>query len=380
MKTDNRHVVHFDLDSFFVSVERLMNSRLNGVPVIVGGMSDRGVVAACSYEARQFGVHSAMPMKLARRLCPHAFYVRGDMDEYSRFSRMVTQIIDESAPLYEKASIDEHYLDLTGMDRFYGCLKWSHELRSKIIRETGLPISFGLSVNKTVSKIATGEAKPNGEKQVLFEEVKPFLWPLSISKIPMIGPATYKLLRSMGIERIETLGRMPPEMLHHAMGKNGLELWRRANGIDLSPVEPYTERKSISSERTFEQDTGDMKMLMSLVVKMTEKLAYQLRAKEKLTGCITVKIKYSDFDTRTLQKTVPYTSFDHLLIPIAKELLTRLYTRRVMIRLIGVKLSHLVSGAPQLDLFEDTPRQVQLYRALDYVRHRYGAGAVGRAV
>jgi DNA polymerase-4 len=237
-----------------------------------------------------------------------------------------------------------------------------------------------LSVNKTVSKIATGEAKPNGEKQVLFEEVKPFLWPLSISKIPMIGPATYKLLRSMGIERIETLGRMPPEMLHHAMGKNGLELWRRANGIDLSPVEPYTERKSISSERTFEQDTGDMKMLMSLVVKMTEKLAYQLRAKEKLTGCITVKIKYSDFDTRTLQKTVPYTSFDHLLIPIAKELLTRLYTRRVMIRLIGVKLSHLVSGAPQLDLFEDTPRQVQLYRALDYVRHRYGAGAVGRAV
>jgi DNA polymerase-4 len=380
METDNRHIVHFDLDSFFVSVERLMNSRLNGMPVIVGGMSDRGVVAACSYEARKFGVHSAMPMKLARRLCPHAIYVRGDMDEYSRYSRMVTQIIDESAPLYEKASIDEHYLDLTGMDRFFGCQKWSHELRSKIIRETGLPISFGLSVNKTVSKIATGEAKPNGEKQVLFEEVKPFLWPLSIRKIPMIGPATYKLLRSMGIDRIETLGRMPPEMLRHAMGKNGLELWRRANGIDSSPVKPYSERKSISSERTFEQDTGDMKMLMGLVVKMTEKLAYQLRAKEKLTGCITVKIKYSDFDTRTLQKTVPYTSFDHLLIPIAKELLTRLYTRRVMIRLIGVKLSHLVSGAPQLDLFEDTPQQVQLYRALDYVRHRYGAGAVGRAV
>lgn len=380
MNTDNRHIVHFDLDSFFVSVERLMNSRLNGMPVIVGGMSDRGVVAACSYEARKFGVHSAMPMKLARRLCPHAFYVRGDMDEYSRYSRIVTQIIEESAPLYEKASIDEHYLDLTGMDRFFGCLKWSHELRSKIIRESGLPISFGLSVNKTVSKIATGEAKPNGEKQVLYEEVKPFLWPLSIRKIPMIGPATYKLLRSMGIDRIETLGRMPPEMLRHVMGKNGLELWRRANGIDLSPVEPYTERKSISSERTFEQDTGDMKMLMGLVVKMTEKLAYQLRAKEKLTGCITVKIKYSDFDTRTLQKTVPYTSFDHLLIPIAKELLTRLYTRRVMIRLIGVKLSHLVSGAPQLDLFEDTPQQVQLYRALDYVRHRYGAGAVGRAV
>ncbi|WP_462318649.1 DNA polymerase IV [Marinilabilia sp.] len=380
MNTDNRHIVHFDLDSFFVSVERLMNSRLKGVPVIVGGMSDRGVVAACSYEARQFGVHSAMPMKLARRLCPHAFYVRGDMDEYSRYSRLVTEIINDSAPLYEKASIDEHYLDLTGMDRFFGCLKWSHELRDKIIRETGLPISFGLSVNKTVSKIATGEAKPNGGKEVLSGDVKPFLWPLSIRKIPMIGPATYKLLRSMGIDRIETLGRMPPELLRHAMGKNGVEIWRRANGIDPTPVEPYTERKSISSERTFEQDTGDMKMLMAQVVKMTESLAFQLRVKERLTGCITVKIKYSDFDTRTLQKMVPYTSFDHVLIPIAKDLLIRLYTRRVLIRLVGVKLSHLVSGAPQLDLFEDTPRQVQLYRALDYVRQRYGAGAVGRAV
>lgn len=380
MDIGNRCIVHFDLDSFFVSVERLLNSRLYGMPVVVGGMSDRGVVAACSYEARHFGVHSAMPMKLARRLCPHAFYVRGDMDQYSRYSRLVTQIINESAPLYEKASIDEHYLDLTGMDRFFGCLKWSHELRDKIIRETGLPISFGLSVNKTVSKIATGEAKPNGEKQVLSDEVKPFLWPLSIRKIPMIGPATYKLLRSMGIDRIETLGRMPPEMLRHAMGKNGVEIWRRANGIDPTPVEPYTERKSVSSERTFEQDSGDMRMLTAQVVKMTERLAYQLRAKEKLAGCITVKIKYSDFDTRTLQKMVPYTSFDHLLIPIAKDLLGRLYTRRVMVRLVGVKLSHLVSGAPQLDLFKNTPRQVQLYRALDHVRHRYGAASIGRAV
>ncbi|MGQ1888947.1 DNA polymerase IV [Thermophagus sp. OGC60D27] len=380
MKVDNRHIVHFDLDSFFVSVERLLNSRLRGVPVIVGGMSDRGVVAACSYEARSFGVHSAMPMKLARRLCPHAFYIRGDMDVYSRYSRMVTQIIEESAPLYEKASIDEHYLDLTGMDRFFGCLKWSHELRNKIMKETGLPISFGLSINKTVSKIATGEAKPNGEKQVDYNEVRPFLWPLSIRKIPMIGPSTYKLLRSMGIDRIKTLADMPSEMLYHALGKNGIEIWRRANGIDPTPITPYTEQKSISSERTFEQDTGDMKMLMAQVVKMTEKLAYQLRATEKLTGCISVKIKYSDFETRTLQKTVPYTSFDHLLIPVAKELLTRLYTRRIMVRLVGVRLSHLVSGAPQLDLFDDTPRQVQLYRALDNVRHRFGAGAVGRAV
>jgi DNA polymerase-4 len=380
MSIEDRHIVHFDLDSFFVSVERLLNSRLEGMPVIVGGMSDRGVVAACSYEARRFGVHSAMPMKLARRLCPHAFYIRGDMDEYSRYSRMVTQIIAESAPLYEKASIDEHYLDLTGMDRFFGCLRWSHELRSKIMQETGLPISFGLSVNKTVSKIVTGEAKPNGEKQVLFDEVLPFLRPLSIRKIPMIGPVTYKLLRSMGIDSIGTLGSMPCEMVRHALGKNGIEIWRRANGIDPTPVVPYTKRKSISSEHTFDQDTGDLKILSSLIAKMTENLAWQLRSQEKLTGCITVKIKYSDFDTRTLQKSVPYTSFDHLLIPVARDLLTRLYTRRIMVRLVGVKLSHLVHGAPQLDLFEDTPKQVQLYQTLDSIRGRFGAGSVGRAI
>ncbi len=380
MEAKERQIVHFDLDSFFVSVERLQNSRLNGVPVIVGGQSDRGVVAACSYEARRYGVHSAMAMKMARRLCPDAFFIRGDMDNYSRYSRMVTQIIAEVAPLYEKASIDEHYLDITGMDRFFGCLKWSHELRQKIVRETGLPISFGLSVNKTVSKIATGEAKPNGGKQVPEPEVKPFLGPLSIRKIPMIGPATYKLLRSMGVARIGTLSQMPPEMMLHAMGKNGVEIWRRTNGIDPSPVETFSEQKSIGTEQTFESDTGDMKFLMGLMVKMTEKLAFELRVKGKLTGCITVKIKYADFQTYTLQKKIGYTSFDHVLIPMAKELLLRLYTRRVMVRLVGVKLSALVSGAPQLNLFEDTVEQVALYRALDCVRVRFGAHMVGRAV
>ncbi len=380
MDLDNRQIVHFDLDSFFVSVERLHNARLKGVPVIVGGLSDRGVVAACSYEARLFGVHSAMAIKMARRLCPQAFFIRGDMDAYSRYSRLVTEIIADAAPLYEKASIDEHYLDLTGMDRFFGCLKWSHELRQKIIGETGLPISFGLSVNKTVSKIATGEAKPNGERLVPKGEVQSFLWPLSIRKIPMIGPVTYKQLRTMGIARIETLSRMPPEMMLHAMGKNGLEIWRRANGIDHSPVQPFSERKSIGTERTFESDTSDMRFLMGLVVKMTEKLAFELRIKEKLTGCVAVKIKYSDFDTRTLQKQIPYTSFDHLLIPVVKDLLTRIYSRRVMVRLVGVKFSSLVSGAPQLNLFEDTIERVALYRALDHVRARFGPKAVGRAV
>ena len=201
-------IVHMDLDTFFVAVERLMNSKLVGKPVIVGGFSDRSVVSSCSYEARKFGVHSAMPMKMARMLCPDAIVVRGDMEQYTKYSGMVTDVIAESAPVYEKASIDEHYLDITGMDRFFGSMKWTHELRQRIISETGLPISLGLSVNKTVCKIATGEAKPNGELEIPVERVIPFLGPLSISKIPGIGEKTYRLLRSMGIATIDTLGHL----------------------------------------------------------------------------------------------------------------------------------------------------------------------------
>ncbi len=379
MSEENRHIAHLDLDTFFVSVERLFNSKLKEKPVVIGGMSDRGVVAGCSYEARQFGVHSAMPMKMARQLCPQAFYIRGDMEQYTNFSRTVTDIIAERAPAYEKASIDEHYLDLTGMDRFFGCLQWTHELRQYIIKETGLPISFGLSVNKTVSKIATGEAKPNGEKEVQATDVKPFLNPLSIRKIPMVGPRTFHLLRSMGIVKIETLSHIPPEMIQKVLGKNGIDIWKKANGIDTTPVIHYSEQKSISTERTFDQDTIDVKYLNELIVRMAEKLAFELRQQQKLTACITVKIRYSNFDTHTLQKRIAYTSFDHTLISTAKELFKRLYTRRMLVRLVGIRLSHLVTGVQQLNLFEDTPEQINLYLTMDRIRNRFGAHALGRA-
>jgi len=374
-----RTIVHLDLDTFFVSVERLQNARLRGKPVIIGGMSDRGVVASCSYEARRYGVNSAMPMRTAKQLCWDAFFIRGDMETYSKYSNMVTDIIAERAPLYEKASIDEHYLDITGMDRFFGCLQWSKELRQTIIKETGLPISFGLSVNKTVSKIATGEAKPNGELQVEAPVVQPFLDPLSISKIPGVGQKTYKLLTSMGVERIETLKEIPPFMMQNVLGKSGLDLWKKANGIDNTPVVRYSERKSISTETTFDRDTADMRYLKELIVHMVEKLAFELRQKQKLTGNISVKIKYSNFDTHTIQKHIPYTSFDHILINEAKELLHRLYTRRMMIRLIGVKLSRLITGAQQLDLFENTPGQINLYLAMDKVRNKFGSHVIRRA-
>jgi len=376
----DRTVLHLDMDTFFVSVERLKNSRLTGKPVIIGGMSDRGVVSSCSYEARKYGVSSAMPMKIARIMCPEAIVIRGDMEAYSNYSNMVTSIIADKAPLYEKASIDEHYIDLTGMDRFYGTYKWSHELRQFIIRETGLPISIGLSVNKTVSKIAAGEAKPNGEKEVRREIVLPFLDPLPISRIPMIGQKTSHTLRSMGIATIYTLRNIPAEMLENLMGKNGIEIWKRANGIDSTPVISYSERKSISTEHTFEKDTTDMTQLSRILAVMVEKIAWELRKQEKLTSCVTVKIRYSNFDTHTLQKRIPYTSFDHVLSDISRELFGRLYQRRMLIRLIGVRFSHLVRGVQQLDMFDDTPERVSLYMAMDRIRNRFGRDAVRRAV
>jgi len=374
-----RSVVHMDLDTFFVSVERLINSKLVGKPVIIGGMSDRGVVSSCSYEARRFGVHSAMPMKMARALCSEAVVIRGDMDAYSKYSRTVTDIIAEQAPVYEKASIDEHYLDITGMDRFFGCMQWTHELRQRIMKETGLPISYGLSVNKTVSKIATGEAKPNGEIEIPETGVRNFLSPLSIRKIPMIGDRTFHLLRSMGIGNIGTLGQIPPEMMDSLLGKNGIVIWKKANGIDPTPVVQYSERKSIGSERTFQHDTMDVAGLHDLLTSMVEKLAFQLRKEERLTSIVTVKIRYSNFDTHTLQKRVPYTSFDHVLMPIARELFDRLYQRRMLIRLVGVRFSGLIRGVQQLDLFEDTSEMVHLYLAVDRMRRRFGADAVKRA-
>lgn len=375
----NKTIVHYDLDTFFVSVERLQNSQLIGKPIIIGGGSDRGVVASCSYESRLFGVRSGMPMKLARRLCPESFLIRGDMERYSHYSNVVTQIIAERAPIYEKASIDEHYLDITGMDRFFGCMKWAQELRHTIVKESGLPISFGLSVNKTVSKIATGEAKPSGEKEVPQGVVRPFLNPLSIRKIPMVGAKTYYLLRSMGIETIRMLTEIPMEMMQQVLGENGAMMWKKAHGIDNTPVKPYSEQKSMSTEQTFEHDTTDVYFLEQLLVGMTEKLAFQLRKQQKMTSCVTVKIKYSNFDTYSQQLRIPYTQFDHTLLETAKDLFRKLYQRRMLIRLVGVRFSHLVSGTQQLDLFEDTSEQVSLYQSMDQIRSRFGSSAIRRA-
>ncbi len=377
--SEGRSILHMDLDAFFVSVECLRDSRLMHKPLIIGGKSDRGVVAACSYETRRFGVHSAMPMKLALQLCPDAIVISGDSEAYSRFSFMVTEIIREQAPLFEKSSIDEFYLDLTGMDRFFGCYKWSVELRHKIIKETHLPISMGLSVNKLVSKVATGECKPNGQRQVARGLEADFLAPLSIRKIPMIGKKTADFFYEMGITKVKTLREMPVQMLEATFGKNGRVIWNKAHGIDNAPVVPYTERKSISSETTFEADSIDVQRMKSILTAMVEKLAFQLRSEQKLCACIAVKIRYTDFETTSRQLHISYTSSDKVLIKIALDLFDKLYNRRVLVRLVGVRLSKLAYGHYQINLFEDTKEEISLFEAMDKMKHKYGAGALMRA-
>lgn len=366
-----------DLDTFFVSCERLQNDRLRGIPLIIGG-GERGVVASCSYEARQFGVRSAMPVKMALRLCPQAKVVKGDMERYSKLSHTVTQIIEERAPVVEKASIDEHYLDITGLDKFFGCYKFTRELAAKITHETGLPISFTLSVNKTVSKIGTGEGKPVGNLEIPEPMVRSFLNPLPVQKIPGIGDVTFRLLSRIGIRTIMKLSEMPPEALQGLIGKNGVELWKKANGIDNTPVEPYRERKSISTERTFNDDSIDISMMKSMLIGMIERLAFQLRAEGWLASTVTLKIRYANFDTETRQAQVPYTSADHTLIRIGMELFEKHYHRRMRVRMIGVSFKGLVRGTYQINIFEDTLEMISLYQAMDRIRNRFGATAVGR--
>ena len=353
MEVLHRNIVHFDLDSFFVSVECLKNSALIGKPIAVGGHSDRGVIASSSYEARKFGVKSAMPVKLAKRLCPDLLIVRGDMDSYSKYSRLVTDIVADQVPLFEKSSIDEFYIDLSGMDKFFGCSKYTIQLRKKIEKESGLNISYGLASNKLISKVATDEAKPHGQLEISFGDEKRFLLRLPLKRCQWLVQKTSELLRRMGVETIEILSQIPVEMMTNLLGKNGIELWRRSNGIDETPIVPYHEQKSIGTENTFESDTIDINFLHKELVRMTERIAFELRDTNKLAGCITVKIRYSDFQTETVQATIAYTAADHVLLSKAKELFNRLYNRRQLVRLIGVRFSHLVPGNYQINLFDE---------------------------
>lgn len=372
-----RMIAHFDLDAFFVSVERLYNPAYIGVPLIVGG-KDRGVVSTCSYEARLFGVHSAMPIQQAKRLCPNGIFITGSRGAYSHYSRMVTQIIADKAPLFEKASIDEFYIDLTGMDRFFDPVQWTIDLRQQIIDETKLPISFGLSSNKMVAKIATDAAKPNGYLHVPFGMEKEFLAPMSVGKIPGVGKNTQQTLEAIGIKTIHQITETPIPVLEKALGKYGAELWNKAHGIHDTPVSSYHEAKSISTERTFEENILDVDRLMSELVTMTERVGFELRQDNKMTGCIAIKIRYPNFETHSKQIAIPYTYYDDEILPIAKDLFHQLYKKGTPVRLMGIRLTELTNQAQQTNLFYSTEKKSDLYKAIDDVKNKFGKLAVKR--
>ncbi len=374
-----RHITHFDLDAFFVSVEILKNSALKGKPLIVGGDGQRGIVAACSYEARKFGIQSAMPALTAKRLCPHAIFLKGSYHDYSRYSRIVTEIIAQSVPQFEKASIDEFYCDLTGMDRFFGVSQYTKELREKIIKETGLPISYGLSTSKLVSKMATNEAKPNGYLEIPAGKETAFLWPMTVDKIPMVGKQTAIQLQSMGISTIGQLAQTPVDLLEFHLGKWGKRLWEKAHGIDHNPVEPYSEQKSLSHENTFHQDSNDITFLHTELVKLTEETAYDLRQEEKLTGCVTVKIRYANFETVSRQEVIDYTALDNVLLAKAKNLFTKLYRKGEKVRLLGVRFSQLVPMTLQMNLFDNAEEKMELFKAVDDIKKQFGNDMLKKA-
>lgn len=379
MNAPQRYIAHLDLDSFFVSVEVLNDPSLKGKPVIVGGSRDRGVVTTCSYEARKFGVRSAMPMRTAMKLCPQALIVRGTRGEYSRYSRWVTEIIAAKAPLFEKASIDEFFIDLTGMDKFFDPFEWTIALRKEIMEQTQLPISFGLATNKMIAKIATDEAKPNGYLFVKPGMEKAFLAPLSVNKFSGVGESTYTRLKGMGIYTIQQLSETPVAKLEKKLGKYGPDLWRKSQGIHESAVHPYHESKSISTENTFEENKTDVPFLLSELVRMTEKVAYELRQDKKLAGCIAVKIRYPDFETTSRQTTIDYTMRDDELIPVGIDLFHQLYRKGQPVRLLGVRLSELTSHVLQGSLFDDGGKKDELYKAIDAVKNKYGRSALQKA-
>jgi len=374
-----RHIVHIDLDSFFVSVERKFNPELIGKAVIIGGSAERGVVASCSYEARKYGVHSAMPTRQALKLCPHAIVLHGTHGRYSEASREVTQIIHDSVPLYQKTSVDEFYIDLTGMERFYDCYQIASNLRQKVIRETGLPISFGMASGKTVAKMATNQAKPNGELFIKHGEELQFLAPLNIGKIPGLGESTCQKLYQYGIEKIGDLQKTNIRFLEAVFGKAGRYLWDKAHGIDDSEIVPYADRKSISTEHTFHNNINDQRTLETILVSMTEELSGKLRRENKLSSCMAIKIRYANFETHTQQQKIPLTAAEHILIPGVKNLLKMAWNQHRPIRLIGVRLSNLCTGSYQINLFEDNEERIRLYQAMDKINFKFGDKTVCRA-
>ena len=372
----DRAIVYLDMPYFFVECERLANNKLRGKPLLIGGGKDRGYVLACSSEAYQYGVRVSMPTAHAMKLCPQAHWLQGDSDLYTRKSQEISEIIGAQAPVYEKASIQSFYLDLSGIDRFFGCFSWTKALSHQLAKEVGLAPCWTLSVNKTVSKIGTMGTVPQKPLYIEQPQVRPFLNPLPIQRLPKLKTPTFQLLSRIGIRKIGALASMPPVVVQKVVGQGGSRLWQRANGVDQDPVKPYHDRKEFSLEHDFEKDCIDLTYIRSKLLAMVEQLTYRLRTNRLLTSKIVLKVKYNNLDTETKQAYVAYTSLDQPLKQKAVDLFERLYYRRMRLIRIGLRFSDVVQGTSQISLFDNTSEQLAIYQTMDTIRAKYGMQAI----
>lgn len=379
----HRAIIHLDLDAFFVAVERLDDPALVGLPVIVAGRPEvRGVVASASYEARKFGIHSAMPTAQALRLCPHVTIVAGHRERYVEFSRRVMALLGEYTPLLEPLSIDEAFLDVTGTEAHFGPpAQLARTLQDRIMAELRLSASLGVASNKLVAKIASDLRKPAGITVVPPGGEAAFLAPMTIRKLWGVGPATARELARLGIETIGELAQQPVDVLRARFGPaHGEGLWRAARGLDDSPVTPEREAKSLSREETFAQDIGDGALLRRELLRLSDAVAARLRRHGLRARTVSLKLRYGDFTTLTRQATLADpTDAGAAIYAQALALFEAAWNRRP-VRLLGVSADNLTQAARQLRLFEqEDTRRTQLEAALDRIRARFGEHAIQRA-
>lgn len=375
-------IVHVDMDAFFVAVEELLNPGLRGKPVAVGGApSGRGVVASASYEARKYGVRSAMPSYQARQLCPQLIFVSAHYAEYARYSDSVARILERYSPEIEWVSIDEAYMNLRGCERLYGPAPLvAEQIRDAIRGELHLSASIGIARNRLMAKVASDYAKPGGLLFILPGYEERFLRPMPVRSLPGIGPKMEEQLQEMGIQTAGELAAMPQDLLQAAFGVNGLILSRRARGMDGEMLAPAdTESKSISREITLEEDTVDEEHLAAVLHHLVERAANELRKTQRKSRTITLKLRYTDFKRATRSATLDSaTALDEIIFRTAMDLLHENWQRRVRIRLIGIHLSHFEPETGQLGLFTDEreTRSRNLHQQIDQVRERFGFDAV----
>jgi DNA polymerase-4 len=371
-----RTIFHLDLDAFFVSVERILDPKLNGKPVIVGGDPNygRGVVAACSYEARTYGLHSAMPIRTAYKLCPHGIYLHGHGDEYTRFSKTVKNILEQYAPLIEQASIDEFYLDMTGTQKMYGSMfGFATKLQKEIWDKIGLPISIGIGSNKTVAKIGSDCMKPKGITYIIPGMENEFLAPMPVETIPGVGKVMKQSLNSSGIYRIGDITKLPSDYFGTAFGKYGIDLWRKAHGEGTEYLTIQRTRKSISRETTFGNDVTSEEEIKNTLFNLTGKVAQSLRKRGWEAATVDIKLRYTDFQTLTRSKTIKPTDDDKVIFETAWDLIKKARTRRVGVRLIGVGITNFSPLNEQEYLFEDyVVKRKKMLRAVTKVRDKFG--------